>query len=312
MRTIKVDRTSCRLTGREFIGNVVGTSAFSAAQRFQINPGQSATFPKLSVQAQVWQTYRFSKLKFCYYTRTGSATAGSVMLTPDYDPSDSAPANEMIASSYLDAVEDGVWKNIECDLDVASMFSIGPKKFVRTGALPGGEDIKAYDAGNLFVCTVDGVNATPWGKIWVEYDVTFFTPQLPPAGATGSPLFLHLTGSATSTEAVHSQVVVSGTAGLANMSNFVLEFLYAGTYLVNYNMSGGATTAATTFVAANGAALVASYGTAGQFGVAVSGGSGFVASSVLVTSPIGGTLTFTNDAVGTNSELFIASALNAL
>jgi hypothetical protein len=38
-----------------------------------------------------------------------------------------------------------------------------------------------YDSGNLFVGTVDGT-AVAWGKLWLEYDVSLFTPQLPPAG----------------------------------------------------------------------------------------------------------------------------------
>jgi len=61
------------------------------------------------------------------------------------------------------------------------MHPIGPKKFVRTAGLAANLDVKTYDAGTLFVGTIDGT-AVNWGKLWVEYDITLYTPQLQPQG----------------------------------------------------------------------------------------------------------------------------------
>lgn len=166
---------------KELIGTVNGSTAFTAT-KYVCNPGIAATFRWLSVQAQQWEQYRFNKLRFRYLTRCATTTVGSVIMAPDYDPSDSAPASELAVSTYQDCVEDAVWvEQLVCDLDVASMFPNGAKKFVRTGAV-GSEDLKLYDAANFFLCTVEEVGADAIGKLWVEYDVDFFTPQVAPSG----------------------------------------------------------------------------------------------------------------------------------
>jgi hypothetical protein len=148
---------------------------------FPINPGLNGSFPWLSNIAQNWESYKFHKLRYCYYTRTGSTTVGSVILAPDYDATDGPPINEQVIASYEDAVEDAPWKDLVCTLKERSMFSIGPKKFVRSADV-GFNDLKLYDAGNLYIATVDSTAAAAWGKLWVEYDITFFTPQIAPVG----------------------------------------------------------------------------------------------------------------------------------
>lgn len=179
---------SCRIVHRELLTSVSGTEAFTIPNTFALNPGLVASFPWLSTQAQAWERYRFNKLKYCYYTRTGSSTAGSLMMAPDFDAADAPPISEAIASSYDHCEEDAPWKDISCILPKKSLMGDMKEKYIRNGALSPNQDIKTYDAGNLFVCTVDGVDATGWGKIWVEYDVTLFNPQVPSGGfqATGA------------------------------------------------------------------------------------------------------------------------------
>jgi hypothetical protein len=304
MRTLFVDRNSCRLSGRELIGNVVGSVNFAISNTFAINPGQSNTFPKLSVQSQVWQTYRFNKLRFCYYSRTGSSTPGSITLTPDYDASDAPPASEKIAASYLDAVEDGVWKTLECNLDIASMFSIGPKKFVRTGSLPVGEDIKAYDAGNLFVVTTDGT-AVAWGKIWVEYDITFFTPQLPPTGANISEM-QHLSGTMSSSSLLGaSPVTVSGGA-IVTPSGLTLSFTEAGQFLVTLISYGTGVTSDMSVTLSGGGSFVTTFGSPsspGIFSIAVAGSQSQI--TCMVNAIVGSILTYTTGGAVGSSELLV-------
>jgi hypothetical protein len=180
---ISMGSNMCNVKHKEFIGNVAGTTAFTQAFGLAINPGIAATFPWLSNIAQNWQAYRFKKLRFYYLTRTGSNIPGSVILCPDYDAADSAPISEQVIDSYEDAKEDAPWKNIDCPLSPTAMHLMGPKKFIRLGNLPANQDVKTFDVGNMFVYTVDGT-AVNWGKVWVEYDVDLFTPQLPPGGSS--------------------------------------------------------------------------------------------------------------------------------
>jgi len=207
---------------KEFIGNISGlnNAAFNQSFALALNPGVAATYPWLSIMAQNWQAYRFRKMRFFYFTRTGSTTVGSVILCPDYDAADVAPISEQVIDSYEDAKEDAPWKNIECTLNSTAMHLMGPKKFIRFGALPANQDIKTYDVGNMFIYTVDSAAAGSWGKLWVEYDVDFFTPQLPPGGSSFTQQALIAGGGVlTAAEPLGSVPVVSGNMQIVAGNN---------------------------------------------------------------------------------------------
>jgi len=173
-----------RINGRsiahsELIGSVLGSVAF-VATKFACNPGIAATFPWLSTIAARYEKYRFRRLQFRYKTRTATTTVGSILMAPDYDPSDDAPASEAAVSAYEGCVEDSVWKtNIICALKPSSLN--GMTRFVRSGPI-GGEDLKLFDVANFYLCTVEEIGADAIGKLWVDYEVEFENPQIAPTG----------------------------------------------------------------------------------------------------------------------------------
>lgn len=238
----------CRIVHRELIGSVTGTVAFTVASSFALNPGLQTSFPWLSIEAQGWERYRFNKLNFCYYTRTGSNVPGSVMLAPDYDPADAAPASEQIASDYQDCAEDAPWKDIKCILRPEALRGGAANKYVRTSALGANQDIKTYDAGNLHLCTVDGT-AVSWGKLWVEYDVTFFTPQIPPGGIQLSGAMVSGGGSLAAATPFGSVPIQTGSLGLAAAATNVISLsnVPIGSELVLFCEATGTVISATSF-----------------------------------------------------------------
>lgn len=179
----RIDRRngkSMHIRHRELIQSVSGATAFTALS-LSVNPGIAATFPWLYKEAQGWEQYRFSKIKFIYLQRTSSTTVGSVMLAPDYDAIDSVPSTEAQMGTYQDSVEGAAWINLVCNLDVNAMFPLGPRKFIRSGNVPGA-DLKTYDAANLIFGVVDFASSAAIGKLWVEYEVEFFVPQTAGSG----------------------------------------------------------------------------------------------------------------------------------
>lgn len=165
---------SHRFTGSELVASVIGSVAF-AATKYAVNPGLAASFPRLSVEASKWEQYCFRKLRYRFVTRTSTSTVGSVILSPEYAVNDPAPASEVQATDTQDAVEDAVWKEVSCDLDVKAMYPSGPRKLIRHGAVPG--DLNLYDSANFYVCTVEEAGTDAIGKLWVDYDVELFVPQ---------------------------------------------------------------------------------------------------------------------------------------
>lgn len=305
---IVANRDSSRVIHRELVANITGSTAYTIAKQLALNPGMASTFPWLSTQAQSWETYRFNRLDFQYYTRTGSNVPGSVALIPDYDAADPAPVSELAASSFEDVKEDAPWKDLVCRLRPAAMHSMGPKKFIRSQALAVNEDIKTYDCGNLFVSTVDGT-AVPWGKLWVDYDVTLFTPALNPLGS-GAQASQHIIGATPTTANILGAAPVqqAGSTTIATVAGSVVTFNSAGEYLLLYTAQSTTDTVAD-LVLGGGGAFVATYGgIGGSAGQNISGSAtALLTMSTLITAVIGTTVTFANTVVGgSTSELFIS------
>ena len=237
---------SVRIKHRELIASVTGSANFIVANSFPLNPGMPTSFPWLASQAQAWERYRFNSLRFLYYTRTGTGTSGSVMLAPEYDPADQPPVSEQVAATYEDVREDVPWKDIVCDLNPSSLHALGPSKFIRTGILPQNLDIKTYDSGNLHLCVTDG-NPVPWGKLWVEYDVTLMTPQLNPLGGAGLAAQHTFCNATINTDIFKGAVNQPGSLVLVNYTpdpnGGNMTFTQAGQFLIT--MEGNAATSMT-------------------------------------------------------------------
>lgn len=302
---INSSQNTSRVVHRELIANIVGSATFSVPFSFPLNPGMSQTFPWLSVIAQQWEQYRFNSLRFCYYTRTGTTTIGSLQLIADYDAADSAPLSEFIASSYQDVVEDAPWKDIFCELKSSSLHAMGPRKYIRTGPLAANLDIKTYDSGTMFVGTTDASGSPPWGKLWVEYDVTFSVPQISLVGPS-SNTYLHATANVpTSSSILPTPTVVSGTLPVSVVAS-TITFPSPGVYLVNYTVQ--ATTATEgSLILGGGATFDSSFGSGGTgFHISGSGTSSLTESAIVQTNANNQTLIINNTIVaGVTSELVV-------
>jgi hypothetical protein len=136
----------------------------------------------LSIQAPQYEQYRFNRLEFQYIPRVSTATAGAIMLAPDYDASDISPTTEAQLLNYSEAVDDNVWKPISCAIN-CSKVTPGPRKFIRSGNVAG--DIKTYDALNFYFGSVDETDGSSVGKLFVEYEVELSDPQNSPGDQAG-------------------------------------------------------------------------------------------------------------------------------
>ncbi len=173
---------SHRFPYRELVAGVNGSVAF-ATTRYVINPGLSASFPRLSGMADKWEQYRFHSLRYVYVPRSAASAAGSVILTPDYCVRDLPPTTAAEAADNMNSVENVIWTDIVCKLDVGSMFAVGPRKYLRQSNVPG--DMNLYDCGNFYVTTSGTADTSEIGRLYVEYDVELFVAQNSPADYLG-------------------------------------------------------------------------------------------------------------------------------
>jgi len=172
---------------REYICDITGSAAFTIAQTLPLNPGLSTTFPWLSSIATQFQEYTFKGVVFHYIPTSGDAVSstnsslGSVMIATNYRSTDAAFVNkQQLLNEYFsgDAKPAETFCHpVECD-PKENPFNV---QYVRTGAVPSGQDQKMYDIGVTYVATQGQQAAFICGELWVSYEVELRKPVL--AGA---------------------------------------------------------------------------------------------------------------------------------
>jgi hypothetical protein len=222
-------------------------------------------------------------------------------MAPDYDASDASPLSEQIASSYVGTVEDVAWKDIVCVLKPEGMHALGPKKYTRFGNLNANQDIKTFDVGTLFICTVDGTPG-PAGNIWAEYDITFTNPQLPSTGIVG--LYQRSSANNTSTTTFPFGTALgrtdSGTSRFVTISGGVITFTQAGRFSVDFFANAATSVTMTSSVLGGGAVSV-------DYGAVAGSGTPQLEEVRVVDVVVGSTITYAPTFVGAgNTDLNVS------
>lgn len=165
---------------KEYLAEVQSAAAANtfAASSYIINPGLSSSFPWLSQIAPAYETYQFEDLCFTYEPSISAATSGVVALAVDYDVSDSDPTSKGDFMSNARAVRSACWQPSAFSTRQIDAAVMTKRRYVRAGAVPANNDPKSFDVGKLLVGTA-GFGAGPInsGEMYVEYTVSFFTPQ---------------------------------------------------------------------------------------------------------------------------------------
>jgi hypothetical protein len=314
---------SYRVKHRELVlSAVAGSVAFTVQNVLSLNPGVAATFPWLAPQANQWEQYRVHRLCAEWVPIAPTSTQGDMILSPDYDASDPTPTTEVQASDNFGSVANSCWRNTTCELDPSAMMGLGPRKYVRSTAIAG--DIKTFDVGKLFVCSVNETGTTAVGKLYLDYDIEFFVPQNSPSTSTTSQQtsLYTISGGAQALATTVAEPVAFDTAlydplGLGTPVSGVFT-PPAGTYRleaqVSVQDSANELMSSQLFVYKNGAAVTglksSSYAGSGQlvlsstiFGIVTCNGTDTFNIQVIVTGAAG-TLTVVN----AQSQLLVSLA----
>jgi len=168
----------------ERIASLNGSVALTTTQ-FSLNPANSTTFPWLNKIASLYERYEFEQLEFYFqHDVSGFATQGQtglVYLSALYDAASPAWTTETQIVDSDPRVFGMPNENMCLTLAPQGMHPGKIPKFCRPGILPGGADIKEYDAGNLFVSTVGEANTSEVGKLQVKGRVKLFDRILDPS-----------------------------------------------------------------------------------------------------------------------------------
>jgi hypothetical protein len=261
---VKTSRGSCRIVHSEYIGDIAARDpgTFDLQYIFGLNPGNGALFPWASKIAQQFDSYKFNNLTFRYMPLCGTQTQGVVVMAIDYDASDDPPASLQQMLTYKGAVQTNAWKPA-LNLSANSDLSKAKSHYVLSGVAPPNTDIKTYDIGNFYLAVNSIASAGAIGQLFVDYDVTFDTPQTeldPPSVGSRGVITL-----ATDPQTVSALMVADMTGPLAafwtvDPGNSGVQDLYLpvpGYYTLSFAQEASSTiTYATSIVAQQGPALL--------------------------------------------------------
>lgn len=171
---------------REYLMDVVSSptiGAFSSVE-IPINPGLPTSFPFLSQIAANFEEYAIEGMFFQYVTTSGNSVAstntalGTVIIASKYNSySTFGSKAEMESSSFCNSTvpSNNMPHFIECD----PKQSVAGELYIRTGAVPYGQDRRFYDLAVTTVATT-GLQAANvvLGELWVSYQVALLKPRL--------------------------------------------------------------------------------------------------------------------------------------
>lgn len=151
---------------------------------YNLNPGLIDSFPWLGQIGQLFEEYKFNRLRFIFRTRAASSSTGQVMMATQFDSNDPAFTSIEEMMGYSGATYGALWLDQGQDC-LRNNTRYMNRNFTRSAPLASGQDPQIYDVGNFsIVAFASSVPAVPYiGDLFVEYEVTLYKPKVLPVTA---------------------------------------------------------------------------------------------------------------------------------
>lgn len=248
------EKDSVRIRNREYIGDINSSTSFVNRQ-YVCNPGLPATFPWLSSVAQNFEQYKFRGLMFEFVSTSADAlnstntALGQLIMTAEYNVSAPPYANLQQALNAMWSVSTKPSCSAMAPIECSGAQNPLDVLFVRTGAVPPGQDQRFYDLANMQVMTNGSQAVANVGQLWVTYDVELSKPQtIAPYGDDLQTAFYQMTlDTTTGTPSIISRVFDSfpNFIGIANGPGDTLRITFPqgtqGDFQVSLFGSGAST-----------------------------------------------------------------------
>jgi len=166
----------------EFLDSIPGSVAYSTTgenQIYEINAGLIGSFPWLGTMGGLFETYKFNKLHFRIVSSSGTQQKGNYYMATQVDVEDAEFTGVEDLMGYRGAMTANIWKSAGHNCLIAGAKPL----YIRVGDVPDGTDARLYDYGRFTIATEGCADASIIGKLYVDYDVTLYTPKVTLAGA---------------------------------------------------------------------------------------------------------------------------------
>jgi hypothetical protein len=172
-----------RIQHREFLFDVISSTAAFNVQTIDISPTLQSTFPWLASLANVYEQYRMLGAIVEYVPLSGDGTAqaqGYVSLATEYDSNKPAPANKLYLENFDCAVQStpgqALLHPLECDPDLTSV----PVLYTSPNGVPLASENKNFVSfANTFLAYGGHqANGAVLGSLYLVYDIQLIKPRM--------------------------------------------------------------------------------------------------------------------------------------
>lgn len=194
------------MTHREYIKDILSEEDFTV-EGFKINPGLQTTFPWLATIAQQFEQWRPLGIVFQFKSTSADAlnstntALGTIIMATDYN----AASSNFVGKQQMDNTEYVTSTKPSCSvlhpIECSPAESPTDVYYVRTGAVPSGQDPRLYDLGNFQIAAVGSQAEAVVGELWVTYQIELLKPVLTEATGESTP-FAHFLMGGTPTAAL--------------------------------------------------------------------------------------------------------------
>nr|QKV51150.1 putative capsid protein [Crucivirus sp.] len=172
-----------RIRHREFLQDLSSSVLFTNTV-YNVNPGLDTTFPWLSAIAQNFEEYRIEGLVLEFNSTSADAlnstntALGTVVMAADYNANSPNFINKQQMENAMWAVSGKPSCNLLMPIECSPTLNPLANQYIRTTAVPSGQDQRLFDLCNFQVATVGSQAAAVIGELWLSYDVVLMKPIL--------------------------------------------------------------------------------------------------------------------------------------
>jgi hypothetical protein len=172
---------------REYLGDIYGNTSSFSSTTFPINPGSFSTFPWLSQVALAYEEYEFRGLIFEFkslssdavLSGTASSALGYVAMATQYNASSLPFSDKKALENYEYSNSNKPSISFIHPIECKRSLNVDTHLYIRSGAIPAGQDPKFYDLGvlNVAVGGMQNSGTAIIGELWATYEVELYHPK---------------------------------------------------------------------------------------------------------------------------------------
>jgi len=189
-RVYSSDGNSVTISGHEYFDSVNPGGSITGGvplQNLWLSPNSLPG--KLQVEARLWERFRFKSFKVHYEPIVSAATAGSLIMSYDFDPADLDLPADPSSIPLIMANRSAVLARVNSPYTFTARLDPRAERFwILPDEATSASDLRLQNQGIVTIYSGSDLTAQDYGHIAFEYVIEFFNPCLESIGTVGGKI----------------------------------------------------------------------------------------------------------------------------